>query len=75
MHMTNSDNNGSLTTLMTYREVADYADVTVRTVHRMVAKGKLPKVSYGGLVKFSRKDVERLWPKERIPYAKSVSNL
>jgi excisionase family DNA binding protein len=38
--------------LWTIRDVADFARVSTRTVHRRIADGTLPAIRIGGLVRF-----------------------
>lgn len=73
--VTNGDNAPRLfDNLMTYREIADHFHVTKRTVYRWVHQGYLTPIPFGGRVKFSRSEVERLGRKGLSFHAKSVSN-
>lgn len=56
--------------LVTTAEVAAHLNVHVRTVHRMIASGKLAAVAKApgprGAYLFAREDVERLIPKTAV---------
>lgn len=59
--------------LMTYPEIAEYLEVSLRSARRYAAKGLLGDgVMLGGKVKYNRKAVERL-RQIGIRHAKSVS--
>ncbi len=44
--------------LLSKKEVAELFSVSVRTVERLAARGKLTKVKIGGCVRFKLKEVE-----------------
>ena len=46
--------------LMSKREVAKLLAVSVRTIERLVARGKLKTVKVGGCVRFRAKEIEQV---------------
>ncbi len=53
--------------LLRYREVAQLCAVSLMTVRRWAAAGRLPKVVIGGTVRFRADDVEALISKGMVP--------
>ncbi len=50
--------------ILTIREVADYLEVTQRTLYRLVQDGNLPAFKVGNSWPFRREDLER-WISEQ----------
>lgn len=46
--------------LLSKREVADLFSVSIRSVERLAARGKLTKVKIGGCVRFKFKEVQAM---------------
>mgnify|MGYP003980921333 CR=1 FL=1 len=54
--------------LLSKKEVADLFSVSVRSVERLAARGKLKKVKIGGCVRFKLKEVEAMMEGEEQGY-------
>ena len=52
--------------LLSKKEVAELFSVSVRSVERLAAKGKLKKVKIGGCVRFKLKEIHAIMEGEEV---------
>jgi len=77
METQNNNPNYIVGGLMTLRELASYLHVTPNTVYRMVGRGEIPVVRWGGkrqTVRFRREDIAA-WLNDRAEKPNTEKNL